>query len=195
MPLKTVVEKYCPHCGKETARIEGQWVCVSPCYCHYNPGLGPQNPPRRLLRSGVIIQDLDSEVEAVRAWKERGTMERAEIDGIVSKMDALAAKCSKLTAEVAALREALFVHREDLHAYSSRPCPTCRQSAEALGLTGHVLDCCSWASFGVNERLLCDDPSLAVAQMLAAAVWTQEHHDLECDCSVCNAVRARKGKR
>ncbi len=34
-----------------------------------------------------------------------------------------------------ALRKALLEHRADLHQGSSRPCPTCRESAEALGLT------------------------------------------------------------
>lgn len=52
------------------------------------------------------------------------------------------------------LREALFQHREDLHQYSKRPCPTCRNSAKALGLTGLVPDSCSPAWEGVKERKL-----------------------------------------
>ena len=38
-----------------------------------------------------------------------------------------------LLAEVAELRAALIEHRRDLHQGSGRPCPTCRQSAKALG--------------------------------------------------------------
>lgn len=48
----------------------------------------------------------------------------------------------KLLAENERLREALLQHRRDLHQYSSRPCPTCRKSAEVLGLKG-VPDSCA----------------------------------------------------
>ncbi len=50
-----------------------------------------------------------------------------------------------LQADVARLREALLEHRADLHGYSTRPCPTCRKSADALGLRGRVPDTCSRA--------------------------------------------------
>ena len=39
-----------------------------------------------------------------------------------------------LRAEIKRVRKALLEHRWDLHHRSSRPCPTCRESAEALGL-------------------------------------------------------------
>lgn len=39
-----------------------------------------------------------------------------------------------LLKDIFALRSALIEHRMDLHCGSSRPCPTCRQSAQALGI-------------------------------------------------------------
>jgi DNA repair exonuclease SbcCD ATPase subunit len=45
-------------------------------------------------------------------------------------------RLKELEAQLASLRAALEQHRVDLHEYSSRPCPTCRKSAEALGLKG-----------------------------------------------------------
>ncbi|GAH72663.1 unnamed protein product, partial [marine sediment metagenome] len=41
------------------------------------------------------------------------------------------------------LGKALYAHRADLHCYSSRPCPTCRNSAEVLGIADKVPYCCS----------------------------------------------------
>ncbi len=41
------------------------------------------------------------------------------------------------------LRKALIEHRADLHGWSSRPCPTCRESAEVLGIAGMVPGCCA----------------------------------------------------
>ena len=41
------------------------------------------------------------------------------------------------------LRAALIEHRADLHGGSTRPCATCRQSAEALGIEGLVPGQCS----------------------------------------------------
>ena len=49
----------------------------------------------------------------------------------------------KLQADKAKLVEALFDHRADLHCYSRRPCPTCRNSAEVLGITDKVPYCCA----------------------------------------------------
>ena len=40
------------------------------------------------------------------------------------------------------LRAALIEHRADLHNRSKRPCPTCRQSAQALGIK--VPDTCAY---------------------------------------------------
>ena len=41
------------------------------------------------------------------------------------------------------LRAALIAHRLDLHGYSTRPCATCRQSAEALGIENIAPDSCA----------------------------------------------------
>ncbi len=49
----------------------------------------------------------------------------------------------QLQAREAKLVEALFDHRADLHCYSSRPCPTCRNSAEVLGIADKVPYCCA----------------------------------------------------
>ena len=46
--------------------------------------------------------------------------------------------------EITRLREALLAHRADLHEYSKRPCPTCRQSAKVLGIK--VPDSCARAA-------------------------------------------------
>ena len=43
----------------------------------------------------------------------------------------------------AKLRHALIEHRADLHGGSNRPCPTCRESAEALGIASIVPDQCA----------------------------------------------------
>lgn len=40
----------------------------------------------------------------------------------------------ELEAKKEELRGALLQHREDLHGYSKRPCPTCRRSAAALDI-------------------------------------------------------------
>ena len=57
------------------------------------------------------------------------------------------------------LVEALIQHRADLHAYSTRPCPTCRRSAEALGIAELVPNACA------DERE--DGKALAAAEALA----------------------------
>jgi hypothetical protein len=45
----------------------------------------------------------------------------------------VAAELTRLQAMETELRSALIAHRIDLHQSSGRPCPTCRQSAKALG--------------------------------------------------------------
>ena len=57
----------------------------------------------------------------------------------------LAADAPEGPSKVEALRAALLGHRADLHGGSKRPCPTCRDSAEALGIDGLVPDCCASA--------------------------------------------------
>ncbi len=59
----------------------------------------------------------------------------------------------ELEAKNERLEEALLQHRQDLHQGSTRPCPTCRKSAEALGLK--VPDQCArerWDKQALNER-------------------------------------------
>lgn len=64
-----------------------------------------------------------------------------------------------LRAGVVKLREALIAHRGDLHEGSLRPCPTCRQSAEALGIWALVPNSCA--------HELTDKPALAATADLA----------------------------
>mgnify|MGYP001570701285 FL=1 len=52
---------------------------------------------------------------------------------------------SAAEAHIGRLRKALILHRADMHSYSRRPCSTCRQSAEALGIVGKVPDACARA--------------------------------------------------
>jgi len=59
MPIKRIVHSHCPRCGKQIARLEGQYVKITPCGC--GPP-GPPSPPRRLFASDVIFkndEDLD----------------------------------------------------------------------------------------------------------------------------------------
>lgn len=49
----------------------------------------------------------------------------------------------RLEKERDAYRSALLAHRADLHNYSSRPCPTCRKSAESLGIKSKVPNSCA----------------------------------------------------
>ena len=48
--------------------------------------------------------------------------------------DKLRERIKELKCEIEELRGALLQHREDLHNYSKRPCPTCRRSAAALNI-------------------------------------------------------------
>lgn len=49
------------------------------------------------------------------------------------RLHTLQVNYARLAVECDRLREALIAHRIDLHQSSDRPCPTCRQSAAALG--------------------------------------------------------------
>lgn len=55
----------------------------------------------------------------------------SELDGLT---EAHKQRYGQLQFENEELRGALLQHREDLHGASTRPCPTCRRSAKALGL-------------------------------------------------------------
>jgi hypothetical protein len=68
---------------------------------------------------------------------------RAEVKKLTEEADHNAQRVLRQNDEIAALKGALLAHRADLHQGSSRPCPTCRRSAAALGLTGKVGDCCA----------------------------------------------------
>ena len=62
---------------------------------------------------------------------------------IPGSADAPEGPYKELKADRDRLRAALIEHRADLHGGSSRPCATCRQSAEALGIDGLVPGQCS----------------------------------------------------
>jgi hypothetical protein len=62
----------------------------------------------------------------------------------------VAESVAALLAEREWLREALIAHRADLHCYSSRGCPTCDQSAAALGIKGKVPRTCAKADADVR---------------------------------------------
>jgi len=49
----------------------------------------------------------------------------------------------RLQERLRGLEEALWQHREDLHGYSTRPCGTCRKSAEVLGIVDIVPNSCA----------------------------------------------------
>jgi len=70
------------------------------------------------------------------------------------KADEVDADKAKDTARIQELEEALFQHRADLHCYSSRPCPTCRQSAEVLGIADKVPNGCAKGIW--DEKALAD---------------------------------------
>jgi len=70
------------------------------------------------------------------------------------RVAAASTSASDSAQENMALRLALLEHRADLHHYSGRPCPTCRQSAKALGL---------------DAPDSCAVPATAMAQLRAAA--------------------------
>jgi hypothetical protein len=48
-----------------------------------------------------------------------------------------------LEARLEMMISALLAHRHDLHEYSRRACPTCRRSADALGILNLVPDSCA----------------------------------------------------
>lgn len=55
---------------------------------------------------------------------------------------------------VVELEGALWQHRCDLHRASHRPCPTCRQSAKALGIDGLVPYHCAFPKSDEDARKL-----------------------------------------
>jgi hypothetical protein len=61
----------------------------------------------------------------------------------VSPGTAAGGEAESMRAQIAKLREALISHRADLHGGSTRPCPTCRQSAAALGIRDMIADSCA----------------------------------------------------
>ena len=63
-----------------------------------------------------------------------------------------------MKAERDAYRTALIMHRADIHQYSSRPCPTCKHSAEFLGIADKVPNTCA-----LNRH---DAPALATPNVV-----------------------------
>jgi hypothetical protein len=59
---------------------------------------------------------------------------RRELIAAIEFIDRQARELAAAKQGLERLREALLGHRWDLHHGSKRPCPTCRQSADALGL-------------------------------------------------------------
>ena len=98
--------------------------------------------------------ELDEEIEAVaqhiKLLGER-TQQNKQLQDDVRKLsrsllifeNAISVRGAIAEADKAKLVEALFDHRADLHCYSSRPCPTCRNSAEVLGIADKVPYCCA----------------------------------------------------
>ena len=83
-----------------------------------------------------------AEAEAGIAYADQQGIQRSDRDiDRLNLLDALSAA----EAHIGRLREALFLHRADMHSYSRRPCPTCRRGAEALGIVGKVPDACARA--------------------------------------------------
>ena len=90
-----------------------------------------------------------------KLWELTETADRLE--SMVEKIEQLEAKLAKAEvlndfyieglekseAKIEQLKDALLQHRADLHQGSKRPCPTCRKSAEVLGL--NVPDRCARA--------------------------------------------------
>lgn len=64
-------------------------------------------------------------------------------DALRTALDAAESQVRTLQGELEEMRAALIAHRADLHCWSSRPCPTCRDSAKALGIHGKVPDICA----------------------------------------------------
>ena len=84
---------------------------------------------------------------SVDDWVARARVVEAEVDRQIERSLEMQAgwveKSAKDEADNAKLVEALFDHRADLHCYSKRPCPTCRNSAEVLGITNKVPYTCA----------------------------------------------------
>lgn len=86
-----------------------------------------------------------------------------------------------LLAENHRLRAALLQHRADLHQWSQRPCPTCRHSADVLGLK--VPDGCARKEW--DEAAIARPEAISAFEVLAwlrarpGASWVATIEDLE----------------
>jgi hypothetical protein len=74
---------------------------------------------------------------------ERGDRAEAERNAMQWRAESAESDWQLAEGENTRLKAALIAHRADLHNFSRRPCPTCQQSAAALGLTGKVPDHCA----------------------------------------------------
>jgi len=91
------------------------------------------NEKKWRLKADQLVRDMEIMDKAFKARiQELGEENQMLQEGYEESED----KCLEL-------RKALLEHRADLHCYSSRPCPTCRQSAEVLGIAGKVPDSCA----------------------------------------------------
>jgi len=82
-----------------------------------------------------------AELEQLQAELETEAIEHLHIQQ--NTEIAFVARIEQLEAENERLKAALIQHRADLHCGSGRPCGTCKQSAEALGID--VPDRCAQA--------------------------------------------------
>ena len=93
------------------------------------------NPAVKIHPFGEILELKLSGFAGVPYIEQRRMVSRA--------IKAAVAEYDKLQAENERLKAALIQHRADLHCGSGRPCGTCKQSAEALGID--VPDRCAQA--------------------------------------------------
>ena len=96
----------------------------------------------------------DDEIDWLISQLEEKDREIARLQEAIKILNALRRNDQKLTEKAEAdnrrlqervkeLEEALWQHREDLHAFSTRPCPTCRKSASVLGIIDLVPNSCA----------------------------------------------------
>jgi hypothetical protein len=101
---------------------------ISVCANHPESKGRPLMAPMRL--ADRLRKDID---QFVRLVPDGWTLENAPNNSHEYKSLLLAHLLAALD-RTEALEQALLAHRADMHEGSNRPCPTCRQSAKALGL-------------------------------------------------------------
>lgn len=100
------------------------------------------------------VTELENALDATPRYKDHITKEAADVANfamMIADNEGIlplgrTPTCVVKDARIKGLEEALLEHRADLHEYSTRPCPTCRKSAEVLGIVGKVPNTCSRAN-------------------------------------------------